>query len=164
MKTTIKIGVIAMNKKNQVLLIKEKYREVDGFKWNFIKGTYDRVEETLAECAKRELKEEAGLNVKIDNFQLKGVHNYGSAKDPKVLFIFYVFNICDEGSLSLLKDQKSRGENIIRLNWFSLEEAFKLKQNDFVAEYVYFSLKTLKNYLRKSNVDEIMFSTESRIV
>ncbi len=76
MKTTIKVAVIAMNTESQLLLIREKYTESDGFRWNLIKGTYDNPNETLAECARREIQEEAGLNIDVTAFQLKEVYSY----------------------------------------------------------------------------------------
>lgn len=153
MKTTIKVGAIVMNKEKQVLLIKEKYTEADGFKWNFIKGTYDRANESLVECAKRELQEEVGLNIKIENLQLREIINYGKLNDPKMLFIFYVLNIEGMHQIAPLIDQKLRGENIASSKWFSLEESRKLKKEDFVAEYVYLALKNLETNLEDKTLE-----------
>lgn len=159
MKTTIKVGVVALNKKNQLLLIKEKYLEVDGYKWNLIKGTYDDANESLEECAKRELQEEAGLIIDVDNFQLKEVYNYGSDNNPKMLFIFYVFNVDhdNEHRIASFIDQKSRGENIVSSRWFSLQESRKLKENDFVAKYIYLTLKNLWLNLESPDISKVKF-------
>lgn len=145
MKTTIKIGVIAVNKQNEVLLIKEKYTETDGYCWNIVKGTYDNPGETLEECAKRELREEAGLDIDLKHFQLREVYNYGNTNDPKMLFVFYVYGIDTVNKIVSSENKKILGEHIIYSQWFSKSYIEVLPESDYIANYVYFALKNFTN-------------------
>jgi len=157
MKVTIKIGVIALNTESQLLLIREKYHDADGFKWNLIKGTYDNPNETLAECAKRELQEEAGLNIDLSALRLKEVYNYGDDNNPKMLFIFYTLNIDAKTELASSNDQKARGENIVESKWFSLQSRLALTEKDCIANYVYLALKNLNSNLENPNSSQVNF-------
>ena len=86
MKITIKVAALIINKKDEVLLIKEKYGAGDEPKWNLVKGTFDNFNETLSECVIREIKEEVGIKAKSP--VLKEIFHYGDKDNQRILFIF----------------------------------------------------------------------------
>ncbi|MFH0857319.1 MAG: NUDIX hydrolase [Candidatus Magasanikbacteria bacterium] len=137
MNITLKVAGVIKNTKNEVLLIKEKYREEDGYKWNLVKGTFDNTEETLEDCIKRELHEEIGLE-NIENISLKRIFHYGTKNEPKILFVFYGYYSGDEVP-SLANNMQD--ENIVEIKWFPREEKEQLSLEDCMSPAVYDSIK-----------------------
>jgi 8-oxo-dGTP pyrophosphatase MutT (NUDIX family) len=64
MDTKIKVAV-AIEKDGKLLMLREYDETRNASFWNIVKGTYDKGGETLMECAKRECREEAGLEVEL---------------------------------------------------------------------------------------------------
>ena len=143
MKTTIKVAALIINKKDEVLLIKEKYKPEDKPKWNLVKGTFDNDKETLDDCIIREIKEEVG--VKAKDPVLKNIFHYGDRDNSRILFVFVVNKFLGTIFLDSEDNQSSRSENILDFKWFSQKEIKKLSKKDFMAPYVFLSLKDYKN-------------------
>ncbi len=151
MNTVIKVGAILHNEHGQILLIKERYEKGGELKWNIIKGTYDNAGETLADCVRREIKEEAGITV--DKVELRQIYHYGNTADiAKILFIFSAVVLSKDASMSSVEDQKNRGEDIVNFQWFSKEELKLIPKQDFIAPYVFTAIKELDNILEKTPV------------
>lgn len=55
---------LVINENNQILLVRRAPKLLEGGKWSFPSGFVDR-DETLEECVKREVMEEAGWEVKV---------------------------------------------------------------------------------------------------
>jgi|GEM_PF-2307712 len=136
MNTTIKVAAVLRNKNGEILLIKEKYREEDGFKWNLIKGTYDNTSETLEECLKREISEEVGLS-DLGDISLKRIFHYGPPENFRVLFVFYVDYLGEETPVLY---NHMDNENIVDFKWFSKKDVKELDENACMSLYVYDSI------------------------
>lgn len=152
MKITVKVAAVIVNKKDEVLLIKERYEAGDRPKWNLVKGTFDNPKETLEDCVVREIKEEVGL--KAEDPVLKEIFQYGDAKNQRLLFVFLVSEFAGKVTLDSKEKQNSRGENISDFKWFSNKEIKKLSEEECMAPYVYLSLKNYKNDMR-TNITRI---------
>lgn len=138
----LKVAAVIFNAKNDVLLIKERYEKDQDPKWNLIKGTYDNAEETIIDCIKREVKEETGLTA--NNFKLKNIFQYGDANNLRFLFVFHVTDFTGEASVQPVIEQNKQGEDIISVNWFSEKELLKISKEDFMAKYVWLSIKDIQ--------------------
>jgi 8-oxo-dGTP pyrophosphatase MutT (NUDIX family) len=152
MKITVKVAAVIVNKKDEVLLIKERYEAGDRPKWNLIKGTFDSNNETLEDCVVREIKEEVGLKAK--NPVLKEIFHYGNLNNHRILFVFFVNKFIGKVALDLKEKQNSREENISDFKWFSKKEISKMHKEEFMSPYVYLSLKNYKNN-SKINITKI---------
>lgn len=136
MNIVVKVGAILRNEHGQILLIKERYEKGGELKWNIIKGTYDDACETLDECVRREIKEEAG--VVVDTVVLRQVYHYGHSSDTaKILFIFSAGVLSKDVFLPSVQEQKMRGEEIEDFKWFSTEDLKIITEQDFVASYAF---------------------------
>ena len=111
------------------------------FKWNLVKGTYDDSRETIKDCIKREIKEEIGLNAK--NFKLKKIFHYGDNDNLRILFVFSVNYISGDILIPPRKIQLLRNENINSFEWFNEKKISLVGKKDFMASYVYLSLKKM---------------------
>jgi len=141
MKTQMKVGVILINKKKQILLIKEKYKKDEEYKWNIIKGTYDKFSETLLECAIREVHEEIGVHVK--KLTLDRAYHYGEKENPKIIFIFV--GLVNEKKIVFNFDNNENDESIIEAKWFTKKEFKLIKKKNLMASYIYESFDVVKN-------------------
>ena len=89
MNITLKVAAVITNGKGEVLLIRERYKEGEAFKWNLVKGTYDDPSETVEGCMRREMREEVCLD--IADIALAKIYHYGGAANPKILFLFHAY-------------------------------------------------------------------------
>lgn len=135
MKIYTKVSAV-IEKDNKILLIKEWSNKKNGHFWNLIKGTYGDVEnETLAECAIREAKEEAGIEISIE----KIISCYAYAEELVGLqfnFLAHPKGGSDAGAVNK-KDQEKRGEDIIETRWVTKEELLKIKPDEFISKRIY---------------------------
>lgn len=133
----IKVTVLITDKKDErVLLIKEKITKKPVPLWNVIKGTYgDSGEETILEAAKRECREEAGIEVELTN--LINVSVAKKDEDLRVQFNFLGEANNENSSLSSEEEQKQRSEEISEIKWFSKEEAKKIPPEEFISKRAY---------------------------
>ncbi|MBI5037767.1 MAG: NUDIX hydrolase [Candidatus Kerfeldbacteria bacterium] len=137
MNIIVKVAGVVFDSENKILLIKEKYREADGYKWNLIKGTFDHADETLDDCLRREIKEEVGLVA--GQISLRKIFQYGTPDQIKLLFVFYVHNCTGEVSIP---DSRSAvaGEDIQESAWFTQKDIMAMAPDSFIASYVSKSL------------------------
>lgn len=151
MQVTMKVAAIIFNKQNEILLIKECYEKDEELKWNLIKGTYDNPDETIVDCVKREIKEEAGLVV--ENVALRKIYHYGDASNPRVLFVFFVNDFKGSISVASAEDQNQREENIVSARWFKKDDLKNISADEFMAPYVCHVLNNLDADLNKNAIE-----------
>jgi ADP-ribose pyrophosphatase YjhB (NUDIX family) len=129
----IKVAVVVVNQKNQVLLIKEKNFKNKYF-WNVVKGTHDPKDKDVLFTAKRECKEE--INAKIKITDCLGI--YISKNNTKTRIQFNFLGKLTSNNLTDLntKNQKN-DEKISELKWFTKNEVKKLIPADFFSFRAY---------------------------
>lgn len=141
MEIKLKVGIVIVNKNNQVLLIKEKIKKKPIALWNIIKGTCD-YEETIFETAKRECKEEASLDVNLTNSL--GVNISKEASGIRVQFNFLAQSENMIAKIAPKEEQIARDEIIEEIKWFSKEEISKMKHGEFISKRAF---NLLQNYM-----------------
>lgn len=123
-----------LEKNGKFLLVQEGKKTCKG-KWNIPAGGLDE-NESIIECAKREIYEETGCEVEITgileiaNEILEGLNVIAFIFDTKII---------DENI-------KADGEEILDVKWFTYEEILNMK--DKLRDDGYF-LSTLKNKIDK---------------
>ena len=136
MSTKIKIGVIIVDEKDKILLIKEKLENKPIPLWNIIKGTYgDNGDETIFETAIRECQEEAG--VKVDLTNLLGCYIAQRPGKTRIQFNFLAKIMEGKPTLADKKEQESRNEHINELKWFSKGDLTKINLDEFISKRAY---------------------------
>lgn len=140
MSIKIKIGVIVVNEKDEILLIKEKLENKPVSLWNIIKGTYgDNGNETIFEAAVRECQEEAGVKVKLTN--LLGCYIAQRPDKIRVQFNFLAKIAKGKPTLANKEEQKTRNEDINALKWFKKEDLIKMNSEEFVSNRAYVAVQ-----------------------
>ncbi len=136
MSNKLKVGVIIVDDKENILLIKEKVKKNSVALWNIIKGTYgDNGPETIFEAAIREAREEAG--VKIELINLLGVYISELEEGAWTQFTFLAKIVGGTPLLADVSEQQSRDETIEQFKWFSRENIINMKSSDFISERTY---------------------------
>lgn len=136
MVANIKISVIIVNEKNEVLLLKEKVKKNDRSLWNIVKGTYgDNGNETILEAAKRECMEE--VSVAVDLVGATGCYVTGQQDDLKIQFNFIGRISSGEPKIAGKKEQESRDEDIREIKWFSKDQLSRISKEDFISEKIF---------------------------
>lgn len=110
---------VSVMKDNKVLLIKENKPSAYN-KWNFPSGRIESNEDIL-EAAKREVKEETGLEIKFLN--TTGVYNFKSETNHQV-FMFHFIGEITAGKVKLAEDE------ILDSKWVSLQELMHLRDEE----------------------------------
>ena len=139
-KGPIKCGVIVFNKElNEIILILNKYSFLLGEnKWGIPKG-HREGNETYATCARRELLEETGLQLNIQDNMFK-VRINNSYYFPIILNNREKFTL------------KPIDENEIKeAKWFKISDIESLNLNRETKIIMKRKLETLKSYLLKNN-------------
>ena len=110
---TVDVVLISRDKRSRVLLIKRAQNPFEG-RWA-IPGGFVEEGETLAEAARRELKEETGLVVG----ELEQLYTAGNpGRDPRGWTISVTYLVCDDA-----KNMKPKaGDDAKRVKWFPLDE------------------------------------------
>jgi len=140
MSVKIKIGVIIVNKKDEILLIKEKLEDKPVSLWNIIKGTYgDNGNETIFEAAIRECQEEAGAKVNLTN--LLGCYIAQRPDKIRIQFNFLAKIIEGKPTLADKKEQELRDEDISALKWFNKEDLMKISPDKFISNRTYVAVR-----------------------
>lgn len=103
------VGVILFNDKNEILLIRRKYKPEQG-RWSLPAGFMES-DETAEQTAVREAKEETNLDVKLND--IFGVFSSFDYPQRQVLVIIYRGEI--------VSGQLSPGDDAEELRFFSLE-------------------------------------------
>lgn len=104
-----------LEKDGKYLLVQEAKEKCYG-KWNLPAGHLDP-NETIIEAAKREIKEESGLDV-----ELTGVCQIGNRKLEDDVFVSVIFSTKVLGG-----DIKFDPNEILDVKWFSYEELLSMK-------------------------------------
>jgi 8-oxo-dGTP pyrophosphatase MutT (NUDIX family) len=107
---------VTVMKDNKVLLIKEN-KSTAYNQWNFPSGRIEKYEDIL-EAAKREVKEETGLEVEL--LSTTGVYNFVSETNHQVI-LFHFMGEIKGGKVELPEDE------ILDSKWMSLEEIMNLR-------------------------------------
>jgi len=133
MDTQIKVCVIVENT-NKILLIKEWSDNKNGYYWNIIKGTFESsLDESIAKCAIREAREEAGITISLTNFvNILIKHGYNTR-----IYINFTGSIIKGKPCVVPKDEQLlRNENIIEFRWFTKKELKNLNEDEFINDVV----------------------------
>ncbi|MBQ3440882.1 NUDIX domain-containing protein [Candidatus Saccharibacteria bacterium] len=106
-----------LEKDNKYLLVQEAKEKCRG-KWNLPAGHLEP-NETIFEAAKREIKEESGLDA-----ELSGVCQIGNRKLENDLFISVIF------STKVINDNiHFDPDEILDVRWFTYEEILSMKES-----------------------------------
>ncbi|MDP3991502.1 MAG: NUDIX hydrolase [Candidatus Colwellbacteria bacterium] len=135
MKAQIKVGVLVVNERSEVLLIKEKPPNIGQAKWNIIKGTHEDNGETIFETAIRECQEEASIDVELTH--ALGVYLYDGDRRFRIQFNFLAVAKNSKAIVPDKDHQELRNENISEAHWFRKEEVLKLEKSDYLSEITY---------------------------
>jgi len=121
---------------NRLLLVKRKYPPGAG-DWCIPAG-FMEYDESPVECCKREVKEETGLDIKIERL----FWNYKAGDDPRsmVVLILYLATVADGDLIP--------GDDAIETKYFDLE---KLPSNIAFSAHRR-AIKDLKKYLEKGEL------------
>ncbi|MDP2947484.1 MAG: NUDIX hydrolase [Nanoarchaeota archaeon] len=155
MKETIKtkIGILVENK-GKLLLIKELNSKDSKYYWNIIKGTFEPdKDDNFLESAKRECKEEAGIDVKITGL-LNIIYLSDRIKNKFVIQFNFIAAI-EKGTPQLASkdEQQGRSEDIIELRYFTKNDLKKTKKDEFMNERAYLVVSEwLKNIKHETNI------------
>jgi ADP-ribose pyrophosphatase YjhB (NUDIX family) len=127
-----------LERDGKYLLVQEAKKMCYG-KWNIPAGHLD-VGETIFEAAKREIKEESGLDV-----ELTGVCQIGSRKLEDGIFVSVIF------SIKVLSDDIKFGSNeILDARWFSYEELLSMKAQLRSEDLILGAINNVRNGLMAS--------------
>ena len=110
----VRVGVVLFNQDNQILLC----RQNNNLFWVLPGGTLEP-DETILDCAVRELKEEADLDIVVKG--LLGVSEFFPKKRQPVVDFFALGGLVG-GILQMTED-----ENLNAMQWVSLVEAIGLE-------------------------------------
>jgi len=128
--TKIKIGVLAIER-NKLLLIKELNSSDGKYYWNIIKGIFEPTKDKdFFEAAKRESREEAGIEIKLVNL-INIV--YLRKRDRKIIqFNFKALIKKSTPKLSIKNQYKVKNEDIMKVKFFTKKELKKMKKQEFI--------------------------------
>jgi ADP-ribose pyrophosphatase YjhB (NUDIX family) len=131
------------------LLLVQEGKEIALGKWNVSSGHVE-VRENIVNAAKREFKEETGLDAAIQG--IIAIESYGGREDSQVVkFIF-------KGELLSNQEPRVDGKEILAVKWFTFEEIKQMKEQlrnqktmenilARLAKHEIYSLDILKDYL-----------------
>ena len=136
----IKAGVILFSpNKKYVLLVKSKSNKIRKCKWGFPKGNIEP-NENINDCAMRELKEETGLFINIDNNIIE--HNH--INQGRTLYYCYILNNnMMINIIKTIKTHKDDNDEIDKIAFVPLEKCFDLILNSEAKRI----LKKYDNYI-----------------
>ncbi|MGF2614634.1 NUDIX domain-containing protein [Rossellomorea vietnamensis] len=140
------IGSVSIFDNDKVLIIKEnKPTAVD--KWNFPSGHIEYGEDILY-SARREVKEETGLEVKLTG--TTGVYNFISNTNDQVILFHFIGEITG-GTLNLEEDE------IIDSKWVQVNDLLALENEELRESHV---MKQIINNLLEENIYSISVFNE----
>lgn len=153
-KTILKVGVL-IERRGQLLLIKELNWRNKKYLWNIIKGTFDSVKDKdLLDTALREAKEEANARVKIKN--LSNILYLKKHGTTLVQFNF-VATLADlhwnPEKFARIQNKHDDGhkEDIIEVKFFSPRDLIKIPKKELMGERTYVSIKS---WLQKESLSK----------
>lgn len=100
------VGVIVFNSKGEVLICKEAAHKPSGGMWKFSAAGHVSAGETPEEAAVKEAKEEAGIDIKVDDLE-KLVSFKHVRKDGAAGRIIHIFKVIYDGDITLDKSEFS---------------------------------------------------------
>ena len=123
------VSVLAFNKKNEILMIKEKRHGYQKNIWFLPGGKMDKANDTPSRAALREMREEAGYTAKT----IKLIHK----KSPSNTLFWKIF-IYAARDLKYVGRQPERGEEITDVKFIPFNQAVKMAlsgtiENEFIA-------------------------------
>ena len=124
-----------LEKDGKYLLVQEAQEKCYG-KWNLPAGHLDP-NETIFEAAKREIKEESGLDV-----ELTGVCQIGNKKLESDVFVSVIFSTKVLGG-----DIKFDPDEILDVKWFSYEELLSMKAQLRSEKFIMGAIDNVRNKL-----------------
>ncbi len=140
------VASVSIFSDDKVLIIREnKPTAVD--KWNFPSGHIEYGEDILY-SARREVKEETGLEVKL--IGTTGVYNFISSTNNQVILFHFIGEVTG-GSLNLEEDEISESK------WIKINEFERFENKDLREPSV---LKQIIDNLLKENVHSISMYNE----
>ena len=140
------VASVSIFSDKKVLIIKEnKPNAVD--KWNFPSGRIEYGEDILY-SAKREVKEETGLDVKL--IGTTGVYNFISSTNSQII-LFHFIGVITGGSLSLEEDEISDSK------WIKVSDLVTFDNNDLREPIV---IKQILDNLLKEKLHSISMYNE----
>jgi 8-oxo-dGTP diphosphatase len=140
------IGSVSIFDNDKVLIIKEnKPTAVD--KWNFPSGHIEYGEDILF-SARREVKEETGLDVKL--IGTTGVYNFISNTNDQVILFHFIGEITG-GTLNLEEDE------ITDSKWIQVNDLLAFEKEDLRESHV---IKQIINNLLEENIYSISVFNE----
>lgn len=120
-------GVILLSpNKKYVLLVKSKSENTENSRWGFPKGSLEKGEH-FNECAMRELKEETGISINIDNESMsntiKNIQTHHNMYNNKIYYYVYIIN--NESMkiiMNTIKGHKDDNDEIDKLAFMPLDK------------------------------------------
>jgi 8-oxo-dGTP diphosphatase len=131
----------------EVLIIKEN-KPTAFDKWNFPSGRIEYGEDIL-NAARREVKEETGFDVKLNN--TTGIYNFISSTNDQVILFHFTGEVTG-GSLNLEEDE------ILDSKWIKLNDLMKFDNKEIREASV---LKKIVDNLLKENLYSISIYSEN---
>jgi 8-oxo-dGTP diphosphatase len=107
-------GAIIKDESGEILLVQEGKEHVKG-QWNIPSGGYDG-DETIEEAAKREAREETGLEVELEG--VIGIYTRDAERKPDVKNVMIVFEATKTGGVL----KSGYQDEILGVKYFSGEE------------------------------------------
>ncbi len=105
---------IIIRKQEKILLIQRGYEPFKD-RWALPGGHIDYGKETLEQSAKRELEEETGLKVNIQDLKLFGVYS-SPDRDPRAHYITHVY------LANMFKGRTKAGDDAKNVRWFPISQ------------------------------------------
>jgi 8-oxo-dGTP pyrophosphatase MutT (NUDIX family) len=136
------VASVSIIKDEEVLIIKEK-----NHKWNFPSGRIEYGEDILL-AARREVKEETGLDVKL--ISTTGIYNFISCTNHQVILFHFTAEVTG-GSLNLEEDE------IVDSKWIKVNDLAKFDHKELREAGV---LKQIVDNLLKENLHSISIYNE----
>lgn len=146
-KTLIKVGVVIC-RDNEVLLIREKNRKTQEYKWNIIKGTLEnRIDQDLIAAAVREAYEEASVKIKVT-----GILNimYLHELNKSIIMVTFLADLLRAYSFKSVAQPGVGGEHISEVCWFDKDGLEALGVEDFIGYRGYCAVQDFLNGKRVS--------------
>ncbi len=110
-------GAIVVDDKGRIAMVKEAKRWARG-KWNWPAGKLEQGE-GIIDAARREVREETGLEVKVQG--LIGI--YRNTEDNVMFFVFLARPVRGE--------IRHRKGELLDARWFTVKELMKMKDSEF---------------------------------
>lgn len=104
-KKRISVGMILLNEKDQILIVKPRYKD----HWTFPGGVVDK-DESPWEACKRETKEETGLDIKPKKLLVTVYVNKKKYNDESLNLIFYGGKLDKKQTASIMVEEKEISE------------------------------------------------------